>query len=110
MEIAKDSGGLAGCRIFFGKSAPAVGDFEILIDAGELERQGVEGSIWAGCEDDGIVRRDTIQFLARGVTLLFEASDEDLADVDPFAFANSLGTLADVFQNIGDGFHGRHGM
>src|ERR1035441_3739632 len=77
---------------------------EVLADATELQREGVNGGIGAGAEVDRVVRRGGVQFRARGKALLAQAGDEDLREDDPVARFRDRGARLDVAQHISDGF------
>src|SRR6266571_9332633 len=52
-----------------------------------------------------MARRGAVELGARRITLLAQPGDEDLADVNPLALLERAGTLADVVQDVLDGFY-----
>src|SRR5439155_26648281 len=70
-------------RILLDVARPAVGYFEVFVNAAELQRKAVERRIRAGGKYDRIVRRDAIQLRARGIALLTQPGDEHLAYLEP---------------------------
>src|SRR5947199_10554047 len=52
-----------------------------------------------------MARRGAVELGARRITLFAQPGDEDLTNVNPLALLERAGTLADVVQDVLDGFH-----
>ena len=108
VAVAEDPRGLPGLRIALDLARLPVGDLEIAVDAAELQGQRVDGRVGPGAEEDRVVRRGLVQFLARGKPPLAEPRDEDLLDADPLARPQGGRPRTYVSQHVGDRIHLGH--